>query len=94
MTRSCSTGEWVPYADERDAADGVALRWVGEDGVPHFADPPPSYRSGPPAPEVCVAWAEAKGIPEQAVLDWLAHPSPRSKLVARDDVDILAFTRR
>jgi hypothetical protein len=33
-------------------------------------------------------------VPEPAVLAWLAHPSPKSKITARDDVDILAFVRR
>jgi hypothetical protein len=94
MTRSVATGQWMLCGDEEDAEGGRLLRWVDETGAPVFHEPPPSYESGPPTREVCVRWAEAKGVPEQAVLDWLSHPAPRSKLLVRDDVDILAFVRK
>jgi hypothetical protein len=92
VTRSARTGEWIPTAQERDAADGVALRWVGEGGVPVFADPPPMrVRSGLPAEAEALVWAAAAGVPEQAVLDWMAHPTPRSKFTIREDVDLTVF---
>ncbi len=94
LVRSVSTGQWIPSMDEEDAASGGLLRWLDDSGTPVFADPPPSYKSGPPAREDCVRWAEAKGVPEQAVLAWLEHPTPRSKLLVRDDVDLVARVRR
>lgn len=95
MTRSVATGSWMLCGDEVDYESGGLLRWEDETGTPVFHDPPPMRcESGLPTREECVAWAAAKGVPEQAVLDWMAHPTPRSKLMAREDVDILAFMRR
>jgi hypothetical protein len=94
MTRSVATGSWILSGDEHDFETGGLLRWVDETGTPVFHDPPPSRTSGPPTRDECVRWAEAKGVPTEAVLAWLKHPTPRSKITAREDVDLVAFVRR
>jgi hypothetical protein len=95
MVRSVSSGQWIPSADEEDYSSGGLLRWLDADGTPRFADPPPMrVRSGLPALGEALEWAAAVGVPEQAVLDWLEHPTPRSTIMAREDVTLIAFIRR
>jgi hypothetical protein len=54
-----------------------------------FTTPPPSrVRSGLPKRAEALKWAQARDVPEQAVIDWLAHPDARSKIVHREDVDL------
>ena len=89
LTRSVLSGSWIPTTDEEDAANGLLLRWLGADGVPAFHDPPPSRSgSGLPKRAEALKWARARDVPEQAVIDWLAHPGARSKIVYRQDVDL------
>jgi hypothetical protein len=82
-----------PSADEQDFESGGLLRWVSND-MPVFRDPPPmrAWSALPPEAEA-LEWAKAVGVPAEAVLDWLAHASPRSKILAREDVGLLAFVR-
>jgi hypothetical protein len=88
LTRSVLSGAWIPTTDEEEAANGLLLRWL-ENDVPVFHDPPPSrVRSGLPKRAEALKWARARGIPEQAVIDWLANPGARSKIVYREDVDL------
>jgi hypothetical protein len=94
MTRSVSSGSWVLSADEQDFESGGLLRWVDADGMPTFHDPPPMRAwSGLPAEAEALEWATAVGAPAEAVLAWLRHRTPRSKILAREDVGLLAFVR-
>ena len=75
--------------DEEDFENGQALRWMGADGVPVFHDPPPSRsRSGLPKRAEALKWARARAVPEQAVIEWFAHPDARSRIVYREGVDL------
>jgi hypothetical protein len=89
LTRSVLSGAWIPTIDEEDAANGLLLRWL-ENDVPVFRDPPPSRsRSGLPKRAEALKWARARGVPEQAVIDWLAHPEACSKIVYREHLKSL-----
>jgi hypothetical protein len=88
MVRSVRSGEWIWAIPEEDYEQGIALRWVGANGVPVFADPPPSRQSALPSNAEAIAWARARGVPSEAVDAWLAHPEARSKITLREDVDL------
>jgi hypothetical protein len=92
MVRSVRSGEWMLAIPEEEYEQGTLLRWLDADGVPQFADPPPSrVRSGLPSRAEALKWARARGIPEQAVIDWLANPDARSKIVLAKGVDLATF---
>jgi hypothetical protein len=94
MTRSVSSGSWILSADEQDFESGGLLRWV-VDGMPVFRDPPPMRAwSGLPAEAEALEWAQAVGVPADAVRARLGHRTPRSKILAREDVGLLAFAHR
>jgi hypothetical protein len=88
-------GEWVLSWDEVRVDHGYRIRWMGEDGMPRFLDPPASRwgADGPVPPSIFEArrWAEARGIPVSAVEEWLGRENRRSRWTIRDDGDVVRF---